>query len=235
LSDPRGSDSVSPGPQGEISASSVPWGSDLLSDKNSGPREGPEPLQPLRHGGARPGARLGRILIQLAVASGRVQDVLSGVRLHAVVVEAVRVPPWGHCFCSVANPTPREWARRKSRPGGQARRNPTLRGRTRRSPPRGTGCVEAHALGSSESEPMPWGQTRQKPHPQSWMRRGPAPRVGRGRNFILGVGRGPARPVGSDEVETSSSELDDAPPGPWGVGQGRSCILNHRMRRCDAH
>ena len=68
LSDPRGSDSVSPGPQGKISASPVPWGSDLLPDKSSGPRVGPEPLQPLRRGGARPGARLERVLMQLAVA-----------------------------------------------------------------------------------------------------------------------------------------------------------------------
>ena len=59
-SDPRGSDSVSPGP----------WESDLLPDKSSGPGVGPEPLQPLRHGGARPGARLGRVLMRLAVASG---------------------------------------------------------------------------------------------------------------------------------------------------------------------
>ena len=63
LSDLRGSDFVSPGPQGGISASPVPWGSDLLSDKNSGPRVGPEPLQPLWSGGASLGARLGRVLM----------------------------------------------------------------------------------------------------------------------------------------------------------------------------
>ena len=69
-SDPRVLDSVSLGPQGEISASLVPLGSNLLPDKSSGPRVGPEPLQPLRRGGARPEARLGRVLMRLAVASG---------------------------------------------------------------------------------------------------------------------------------------------------------------------
>ena len=70
LSDPRGSDSVSPGSQGAISASPDPWGSDLLPDQSSGPRVGLEPLQPLQHRSARLGARLGRVLMRLAVASG---------------------------------------------------------------------------------------------------------------------------------------------------------------------
>ena len=42
----------------------------MLPDKSSGPRVEPEPLQPLWHGGARLGAHLGRVLMQLAVASG---------------------------------------------------------------------------------------------------------------------------------------------------------------------
>ena len=69
-SDPRGLDFISPVRQGEISALPIPWGSDLLPDKSSGPRVGPEPLQPLWHGGARPEAHLGCILMRLAIASG---------------------------------------------------------------------------------------------------------------------------------------------------------------------
>ena len=42
----------------------------MLPDKNSGTGVGPEPLQPLRHGGACPGACLGRDLMRLAIASG---------------------------------------------------------------------------------------------------------------------------------------------------------------------
>ena len=41
----------------------------MLPDKSSGPRVGPKPLQPLQHGGARLGARLGHDLMQLAVTS----------------------------------------------------------------------------------------------------------------------------------------------------------------------
>ena len=76
-----GSDSVSPGPQGEISASPIPWESDLLPDKSNGPRVGLEPLQPLRHGGAQPGARLGRVLMRLAVASGHCGKLTSLIML----------------------------------------------------------------------------------------------------------------------------------------------------------
>ena len=42
----------------------------MLPDKSSGPRVGPEPFQPLWHGGACPRARLGRILMRLVVVSG---------------------------------------------------------------------------------------------------------------------------------------------------------------------
>ena len=76
---PRGSDSVSPSSQGEIFASPDPWGSDLLPDQSSGPRVGLESLQPLRHGSARSGARLGRVLMRLAVASGHVGKLASSI------------------------------------------------------------------------------------------------------------------------------------------------------------
>ena len=109
---------------------------------------------------------------------------LPGVRLHALVVEAVRVPPWGHCFCPVANPTPGERARRKSCPGGPSE-------------------TESDPQGSDEAEPFPWDRTSRSP------RLG----VGRGGNLIFGVG---AHASGSDEVETSSSESDEAWLGPWG-------------------
>ena len=42
----------------------------MLPDKSIGRRVGPEPLQPLRREGTCPGARLGRVLMRLAVASG---------------------------------------------------------------------------------------------------------------------------------------------------------------------
>ena len=49
----------------------------MLPDKSSGPRVGPEPLQPLRHGGARQRALLERILMRLAVASGHARRLMS--------------------------------------------------------------------------------------------------------------------------------------------------------------
>ena len=64
-------------------------------------------------------------------------------------------------------------------------------------------------MGPDESEPVPKGQRSQNP----------CLGVGRGRNLIFGVG---AHALGSDEAETSSSELDEAWPGLWGSDEAKT-------------
>ena len=51
----------------------------MLSDQSSGPRVGLKLLQPLRHGGAHLGARLGHVLMRLAIASGHAGKLTSPI------------------------------------------------------------------------------------------------------------------------------------------------------------
>ena len=76
----------------------------MLPNKSSGPRVGPEPLQPLRHGGARPGARLGRDLMRLAVASGHAGRLTSPTPSTGQHCAANSLPD--HCPTSVDR---RQW------------------------------------------------------------------------------------------------------------------------------
>ena len=57
------------------------------------------------------------------------------------------------------------------------------------------GETESDPRVSDEAKPSPWDQASRSPR--------------------LGVGRGVAQLLGSDEAETSSSELDETLLGPW--------------------
>ena len=62
--------------------------------------------------------------------------------------------------------------------------------------PYGQGETEFDPRGSDEAERSPWDRTSRSP--------------------CLGVERGVAQPLGSDEAKTSSSVLDETLLGPWG-------------------
>ena len=91
--------------------------------------------------------------------------------------------------------------------------------------------MEYDPRGSDEAEPSPWDRMSWSLHPR-----------------VKGVR---AHALGSDKAKTLSSESE---PTPWGrtrqkphprsrtrrglaprVRRGRSCVLNHRMSRHDAH
>ena len=98
------------------------------------------------------------------------------------------------------------------------------------SDPQRAGKAEISPRGPGETKSDPWGADEAESSPQDRTSRSPR----------LGVGGVGAHALGSNEAETSSSELDEAWPGPWGsdeaavvsltIGCGDVTLINHLVR-----